>query len=255
MDLMKGAITSLEDYYFPVEVRPEILYEGNSDYNRAAKYRAIVRQDTDSLISIQPKSYRLVKNEDLIKSLLATLDRTDMRYELDKNHCFVSDERMRLALTFPELQFEDDESKSNIQLYIHNSYNASEGVRIIWGAIRSICTNGMVIGYGIDKIYKRHTQGFNPLIIKQQMDEIYNKIPDINERVKILESMEVDGTLCKGIEEGLGKTIAKECSVEQAEGMMSIWQLYNVLTYYVSHKIQLQYRARYQQQISNIFKF
>jgi len=67
-----------------------------------------------------------------------------------------------LHVKFPELFIKDDSDDGMaLSLYIHISYDMSEGIKIYWGAIRAICTNGVVFGEVLAKFYGKHTKGFN----------------------------------------------------------------------------------------------
>ena len=254
-DILKFKINSLEDFYSPVEER-SVYFGSNADAPiYTPEYKSLVNPDTGNLICVQSDTYRLVRNKDLIERLLDTIEKTNVPYTIDNSHSFCSPRRMKLALTFPDLEFEDDESKSKVQLHIHNSYDSSEGIRIIWGAIRMICTNGMVLGHGIEKLYRKHTQGFNFDYVKNQMDMIYSKLPEIADRIKLLEQMAMPEHVFKSIEKGLGQTITKSCGVENLIDKASMWQVYNILSYYISHNISLQMRSSYQMRMSKIFNF
>ena len=55
----------------------------------------------------------------------------------------------------------------------------SEGVRFMFGAIRSICTNGMVFGKILSKYYRKHTKGFKIGNLKDALSATYDQIPAI----------------------------------------------------------------------------
>ena len=103
-------------------------------------------------------TYQLVRNEDLIKELLDQLLGLSTSFKVDPSHSFVQNERMRVQITFPELRMQDSESDIALSLFLHNSYDQSEGVRMYFGAIRSICSNGMIFGDVMAKMYHRHTR-------------------------------------------------------------------------------------------------
>lgn len=164
---------NLNEFCFPVEERPVYFsYRGNNiewqdnTFQKAvlkesAEYKAIIRQDNHNLISIVNKKYKLIENSELIDQLMNQLKRTDQKFEIEKHHSFCTDKRMRLHVKFPETTIKDDsEDGIALSLYLHNSYDMTEGVRMYWGAIRSICTNGMVFGKVLAKFYSKHTQGF-----------------------------------------------------------------------------------------------
>ncbi len=140
-------------YLFPVTereikyaLRDGVLFPTND-------YKAIVREDNDKLIAVQKKSYQLVSNAEVIKPVLEQLDELTTEWCIDDSHSFVENNRMRLQVTFPELTLHDGESEIALSLFVHNSYDSSEGVRMFWGGIRSICSKSAIYNIGLCRPY------------------------------------------------------------------------------------------------------
>lgn len=246
----------LEPFLFPVMER-EVLHTAVSGSLpiKTNDYKAIVRKDSGDLISIMQDTYKIVPNSEIIKPLLQELHSLDTSWYIDSSHSFVDNNRMRLQVTFPELIFHDGRSDIAISLFLHNSYDGSEGVRMFWGAIRSICKNGMVFGIVLSKFYGKHTMGLNIGNLKEQVESTYGKIPVIQHRIEQLQNDKVTEALRKEIELRLGKKIMKFIQEQEEENKKARnqWILYNIITYYISHTIHLRMRAAYQQELSKIF--
>lgn len=217
------------------------------------KYKSIVREDTNKLISIMPETYKVVSNREVIYPVLDFLDRYDNKWTIDDSHSFVDSKRMRLQITFPDLIVNDGSSDVALSLFLHNSYNGAEGVRGFWGGIRGICTNGMVFGKPLGSFYHRHTSGIDLSKLQQQLESTSSKLPVIEQRIKILQSIESNSQQLKEVEQKLGKKAFSFVEQNFDLTTQSQYVLLNILTNYVSHQIQSHLRARYQQQISNIF--
>lgn len=261
---------NLQDFCFPVEQR-EVYFTSQSKFfdwktnayiyksseKLAQQYKAVVRNDNNSLISIVNKNYKLVPNKDLIDQLMAQLERTDQRYDIDQHHSFVRDNRMRLHITFPELLIKDDSDDGIIlSLYLHNSYDMSEGVRMFWGGIRSICTNGMVFGKLLAKFYGKHTKGLKIENLKQSLESTYHMIPDIQQRIDVLDSLEVDKELEVDFKEHMGSTITKHMQIEnniESFQTLTQLQLFHLITNYISHRVKHELQSRYQLKVSKLF--
>lgn len=90
---------NLEQFCFPVEER-EVYFSSKSNFfdwksnwvvqraspKLALNHKAIIRSDSNSLISIVNKNYKLVPNKILIDQLLEQLRRTDQKYEIEPHH-------------------------------------------------------------------------------------------------------------------------------------------------------------------------
>ena len=263
---------NLDQFCFPVEQR-EVFFSSDSKFfdwksnavinkptNKIAEnYKAIVRSDNNRIISIVNRNYKLVPNKVLIDQLLEQLRRTDQKFEIEPHHSFIRDNRMRLQIKFPELFIKDDSDDGMaLSLYLHNSYDMSEGVRMYWGAIRAICTNGVVFGKVLAKFYGKHTKGFNIKNLKQALEDTYKLIPDIQERIEVLNSLEVNESFENELKDSLGVKMHKQILWEnnqQPLDTLTQLQLYNLVTNVISHKVRQELQARYQFAASKLFKF
>lgn len=218
-------------------------------------YKAIVRKDNGKLIAIQRKTYKLVPNAEVIKPLLAELHKLDTSWYIDSSHSFVDDQRMRLQVTFPEIVLHDGRSEIAMSLYLHNSYDGTEGVRMYFGAIRAICKNGMVFGQVLNKFFAKHTMGLDIRHLHRELSTTAERLPVIQNRIQTLQEARVTKDLRMDVDRRLGKRLSRY--VEQQESEMrkasNQWTLYNMLTYYISHTVKQRMRAEYQMRVSKLF--
>jgi len=248
----------LEPFLFPVIERDVFHSDALNRSSLLTKnYKAIVRKDNGELISIMNNTYKIVPNSEVIKPLMAQLHTLDTSWFIDSSHSFVDNERMRLQITFPELILHDGRSDVSLSLFLHNSYNGTEGVRMMWGAIRAICKNGMVFGEVLSRFYGKHTMGLNISNLKEQVEASYEKIPIIKHRIEQLQNDKVSDSLRQNIENKLGKKIAcyiGEQEEESGQKAKNQWIIYNMITYFISHNIQQRLRSQYQLEVSKLFK-
>jgi|SRR5690554_5004037 len=216
-------------------------------------YKAIVREDTNEVISIVKDTYQVVKNSDLINRLLQELAMSGYAFKIDPSHSFVRNERMRLQITFPELLFRDNESDIALSAFIHNSYDQSEGVRFYFGAIRAICDNGMVFGQILAKYYSKHTSGFSFDDLGKKLADAQEFFPIIQERIDRLERLRVDKELVDNVSDKISKRLAEQVIEQEEIGRLTQWELLTRLTHFVSHDLDQRHRARYQDNISKVF--
>ena len=243
----------LKNYMFPIE-QGNVFYSDPEtlEVKRAKNYKAVIRSDNGKLISVMNDTYKVVSNREVMMPLLDELSKLDTKWIIDPSHSFVTDRRFRLQITFPDLTLNDNRSDIALSLYLHNSYDGSEGIRMYWGAIRFICTNGMVFGNVLSKFYARHTTGLNIQNIKEELQSTYEKIPKIKERIDQLLHKKADDEIKNKIEDELGKTVSSYISSHKE--VIHQWALYNIITYYISHQIDKRLRAGYQMKLSRIFQ-
>jgi len=239
-------------YLFPVNEKKVFVESEEKSVIPAPMYKAITREDTGKLISIQSDTYKVISNAEIIKPLMEQLHELDSKWIIDPSHSFCTDRKMRLQITFPDLTFNDGRSDIALSLFLHNSYDSSEGVRAYFGAIRFICCNGMVFGKVLAKYYHKHTKGIPLNNLKAQIEATYEQIPVISERIQILQNLNVNKALIESVEKNLGKRISKY--VKEQKRPENVWVLYNYLTWYISHMVDLRLRAAYQLKVSRMFQ-
>jgi hypothetical protein len=247
----------LSPFMFPVEERAVFFQDDpHLNMNIANNYKAIVHKDSGELISIMKNTYQLVPNREVILPLLQELHKLDNKWVIDSSHSFVDDSRMRIQITFPELTLNDNTSNIALSLFLHNSYDGSEGVRLFWGAIREICSNGMVFGTLLSKYYRRHTAGLDINNLKQKIEATYNKIPVIGHRIEQLQNADITAKFRRDVEDQMGKHVIKyvDQHEKQNKRASNLWMLFNIVTYYISHLIEQRKRAQYQLEASKLFK-
>lgn len=256
--MTRVAERTLDKYMFPV-VETDVYSDEPGGYgipHRSEGFKAIRREDNGKLIAIHRNSYKLVPNRVILEPLLEQLERLDTPWLIEPSHSFVSDERMRLQIRFPELFLNDGRSNVDLSLFVHNSYNGSEGFRLIYGAIRAICSNGMIFGEVLKRIYRRHTSGFSLENLNSQIMETAEKLPLVSHRIEAMQETKVTKDHYHTVEKTLGMKISKyiEEQEEATSKAQNLYVLFNLCTWYVSHRIHMARRADYQMKISKIFQ-
>lgn len=252
-DIARG----LEKFTFPVQ-ETQVYADIPGQYglpHRSEGFKAIRRVDTGELIAVHRNTYRMVPNEAIIAPLLQEIDKLDTPVVLDPSHSFISNEKMRIQLSFPDLTIEDNESEICLSIFISNSYDGSTGFRLVYGGIRQICLNGLIAGEILKKMYRRHTSGFNLDNLNQEITETAKSLPVVQHRINVLQDSPVSAQDRHAVEASLGKKLSRYVAEQEEEQrLQNLWQLFNLCTYYVSHRIALKMRESYQFRISRLFK-
>jgi len=249
---------NLEKFYFPVGESHIALAESSlQGPSKITGYKAIVApQDNghEKVISVVKDSYKLIPNRELIEPFLDQVSNLHVRWKIDPSHSFCQLNRMRLQITFPDILVKDEESEIPLSLYLSNSYDLSEGVRLFWGAIRAVCSNGIVFGTLLGSFYSRHTQGFTFKNIHTQFDRATEKIGDVHERITHLRNSPVTEPLMEDLQKTLGKRRLAQITQTDRLPDASQWQLMNDITHYISHQIEKPKRGDLQLGVSKVFE-
>ena len=246
---------NIENFFFPVEERPIALINDVPWDDKIKGYKAIVSPngDSDRVIAVVKNSYKLVPNKELIEPFLNQVSKLGVRWKIDPSHSFSQINRMRLQITFPDIMVSDKESEIPLSVYLHNSYDQTEGVRLFWGAIRAICSNGMIFGDVLGTMYARHTSGFVFEKFDNQFHNVTDKITSVQNRITDLRSTEIDLSFMQKVQEALGKRRLEEILQTDTVPDISQWDLLNDITYFISHNEKKPKRARLQLATSKVF--
>ncbi|MEX2345290.1 MAG: DUF932 domain-containing protein [Balneolaceae bacterium] len=243
---------NINDFYFPVKEQDIALFDHAPWVDTIKGYKAIVapKGGSQEVISVVNDTYKLVRNQELLEPFMEQVSKLGVRWKIDPSHSFCKLNRMRLQITFPDILLKDQESEIALSLYLHNSYDQSEGVRLFWGAIRSICTNGVVFGNLLGSFYSRHTQGFIFEDIYKHFGDASDKIHTVQQTIKSMESRAVNQLVMDDLQLALGKRRLQEITTTDPIPDKSQWELFNDITYYISHEIEKPKRGDLQLKVS-----
>lgn len=260
---------------------PVSLCNIKDTHNQLVKgYMGVFNERENKVVSVVSDEYKLLPNKLVLDPVLEFLDKKRVKYKLDR-FSFVTDQRMRVHFTFPDIRIKDD-TKDGIlsSMFLHNSYNMLEAFRMTSGAMRLVCSNGMVVGTVLKKIkiihQAHHIQDIATVNIESVLKGFYDNVPLIEKRIRELRDghatvkfmqdvlSKFDMRTASYIFRELGlmheedkNELAKEVMGEMTEKMakqIQLWQLYNILTKFVSHQILNRYRVDYLQRISKLFE-
>jgi len=247
---------NIENFYFPVEEQNIALSKNTPWIEEISGYKAIVAPNytqDDNVISVVKDTYKLVRNRELIEPFMEEVSRLSVRWKIDPSHSFCQSNRMRLQITFPDILVKDQDSDIALSVYLHNSYDQSEGVRLFWGGIRGICSNGVVFGNLLGSFYARHTQGFSFENFYEEFGNASDKISDVQQQILLLQAKPVEQELMEELQKALGKRRMQEIVNTDKVPDKSQWDLLNDITYYISHDVVKAKRADLQIKLSKVY--
>lgn len=151
-----------QSIYFPVEEQP--VFAGVlGESVHAPTHKAIVRTDTQEVLGIHSKKYKLVKHDEVfpvVEELMhKNLDTNGMKVQDRVDH---SGARVLRTYMFPEHEVALlDNDKVALQVRVGNSLDASFSFCLQAGGLRFACWNGMVTGSVMSNVKRKHTQGLD----------------------------------------------------------------------------------------------
>ena len=152
----------IEQSLFPVKEYPACYAAGtlaksddNQDFNSTG-YKFIVRDDTGEVISCVTDSYKLIRNQEVVDATLPAMK--ELGAKLSAVEVF-SNARTSWKFTLPDKVKIAKDDWVNPEVTIKNSYDGSCELQAFGGAYRLVCSNGLVIGYALEKKSQRHIIG------------------------------------------------------------------------------------------------
>ena len=238
-NLVKGLM--VERANFPV--REENLITNS---NLATEFKAVIREDTNTVIGVATNKYHSVPNQQIQEffdtqiaeffppNVVETI-KVDLylphgggKY-IKKYH--ITDPAYKVEIR------EDDFVSPTISTY--NSYDSSLAMGFDIGAFRLACSNGMMIGKQFIAKKMRHYITCSPEVFQKDLESTMKKYMDITEIWKgwvneVWDVADVEEYLSN---ESISEKKAKEI-VEQfkRQGENNKWMFYNAITYVITHQ-------------------
>jgi len=229
----------MEDFV-RMEERP-IIVEG-VELN---KHKAIWNPETERTVSVVGSGYQLVQNADVFPQFedairLSGLDSNGMERNISASH---GGGRTVVSYTFPEHKVEIKEDDwVDLTLTVLNSYDTSWRFRVLGGAFRLLCANGMIVGDTFLEYSGKHTASLDTERAIANLEtslqgflasaDMWKEYPKV--KTTPLQVNNIFESLAKG-----SKAMLKyldECHKMYVDELgQNLWALFNTLTEWSSH--------------------
>ena len=236
----------MEDFIRMVE-RPIHFENLNSDtgLGNISKHKAIVNPVTEKIVSVVGSGYQLVQNADVFPQFedairLSNLDTNGMVRNVSTSH---DGGRTVVSYDFPEHAISIGENDDvNLTLTVLNSYDTSWRFRVLGGAFRMLCANGMIVGDTFMEYSGKHTASLDTERAIRNLEvslagfldeaELWKTYPKVE--VTELEVAHVFARLANG-----SKTLLLDLDVTFNEYVdelgHNLWALFNTITAWSTH--------------------
>jgi len=225
----------MDNYNFPVEERKIKTIDG-LDVPR----KAIVRTDTNKVLSVMGEEYALVKHSDVLDNIEKTIptELINRKITLCKDGAILFARYETPKIETVEVK-KGDIVKFGVEVF--NSYDGSLPVGFVFIALRLVCTNGMTIPKSIARLSVRHTGGVKLNNVQEEFTRrlplYFNTANRWREWADVTPSQEKTDAFLKSV---MGERLRKQFGEEyQSAKDKTVWGLYNLLTYYNTHNINV----------------
>lgn len=202
--------------------------------------KAIIREDTNRVLSVMSHEYKLIKHEEVIRDFEKALagEISDRKITLCRDGAVFFARYLTPRVKSIEIK-KGDIVRFGVEVF--NSYDGSLPVGFVFTAIRLVCKNGMTIPKSIARISVRHIGNPDLTNIRdgfQKRLPLYLKSSDRwSEWSNITPTEELVDTFLKY---NFGKRHQKMFGdlYKQSQDK-TVWGLYNVFTRYSTHDIKV----------------
>lgn len=231
--------------YFPVETRPVSVADPRGLPQRTGSYQAVVRTDTQELLGIHSRSYKVVPNEPLFRGFDEALRASNLHVDglIIDDHVNYGGRRAIRHYRFPCITTEPRIGDIvELRISVVNSFDCANAFSAQVGGMRLWCLNGAVSLQGATSVYGRHTAGFDT-------GRALGKINEAIERYLLAavdwsewsqrEISEVDARTALAafpdLNPALESRLEQAWNTESAQAGRTVWSLYNATTRWATH--------------------
>lgn len=203
-------------------------------------------------LSVVSDNYKLIPNNELQKSFETCLQEAGNGYlNYEKTNSMFNPKKLITEYRFKDVIAEPKKGDYvGMNLILENSYDGSFPVGIRLGALRLVCTNGMIVGETYSYIRKKHTQNleiedmFKGVVQSIEMFQNESNVWQAWTEKEItaenaLSIIKADEIAERHQENILGKLMAEDVDI------LTLWVIYNVITAYITHEVKSAMVRRY----------
>lgn len=229
----------LTETLFPVKEVPAIGSPIEIDGKEidSTGYKFIVREDTGDILSCMTDEYKLITNQQIMKTAEPVLKKCGASLREAKVLQDGKKTQWKYVIRGIKVPISEGDSVCP-EVVIKNSYDGSWELGIMAGAFRLVCENGMVVGIILDKKSNRHSI-YNPRI-----DDLESMIVDTVENTSKV--FEQDFTMLKDtkVNKSHVKKLIEMVPTNVMDGFVqylcahkpyNYWDLFNAATYVNTH--------------------
>jgi hypothetical protein len=239
---------------FPqVAERPLFLSQINKMNSFVDTHKAIMNPETNHVYGILSRKYELTKHEDLLNTVRNAIDKNiEYGKATEYVNFFEDGSKMRATFIFKDIEVEIDRGdKVNPQIEVFNSYDGGWARKILFGAFRLVCSNGLVIGEKQLEYKQKHLQVFSEESVGQLLITSMEKF---SERKRVWESwvdrvttpqeyekIMTNLNLSQKDQDAIGQEVEISSNIMMDDlrtKTLSYWIFFNLLCQYLTHSIK-----------------
>jgi len=236
---------------FPLVAEQPVRWGNNGRLHRAQDHKAVVDLRTGKVFSIVSNDYRLIRHEQAIEKVERIIHgHSRMSGYVVDTEFYNDGGRMRRTYRFPSISIQigkDDDVC--LTLHLFNSYDLTWPFIVLVGAFRFVCANGLVVGRKFYQFRRRHIFQLEAVGLGT---ELSRSIRQFNQQAKEWSDWAKTAMTLKVYDKVMGFMHFGSRAVEEIEyqlwggvppaeegaKLITLWTFYNVLTWYITHRVK-----------------
>lgn len=233
--------------------RPLFLGQLNKMNTRIGSHKAIVNPDNNHVYSVLTNKYEITQHEEIMEIVNnAIANNTDYGDPVEKVQLYENGAKMRASLIFEDVEVTIDKGdKIHPQIEIFNSYDGGWARKIMFGAFRVVCSNGLVIGEKAFEFKQKHIQIFDEIAVGKAINASMEKFSEQHkvweqwvDRVTTPEEYEkviTDLNLSKKDQDAIAQEVEISSNITMDDlrtKTLSKWMFFNILCQYFTHSVK-----------------
>jgi hypothetical protein len=257
---LKEAAEQIREQWSLPRVGEQYVAYGEAEQWTMAPKKAVVDRDSGKLFGIHGQDYRLVPHE---SGLVLIQQAANRQYDLIGPYSttvatYDEGARMKATLRFTEKEFEVTRNGKkdliNPTVEYFNSYDGCWAERLMFGAYRLVCSNGLIVG---EKIFTERLihVGLRPEQFFQNMVAAIENYKGQIATWKKWNATPATEELTEPAIEIFTKKHQETINEEMAsmKSQLTLWLFFNVLTALITHRVKsLQRQVYYNDQLRSI---
>ena len=221
-----------EKYNLPVVETKKVAYGAGPKWDIATNHVAMIDSSNHRLFGIHSDLYRLARHEEGIALLDEAVSKNPEFGKPEYNvELYDEGRRMKAIARFPEVEIPVTKKTRDIvnpTIEYTNSYDGGWAEKLVLGAYRLVCSNGLIVGQKFLMARSVHAGETRP---EQFMMGVADALDNFSMQVGLWKQW-ADKKLQR-------EEVLKDVNITDDVGntLISTWLFFNILTAYITHKV------------------
>jgi hypothetical protein len=228
------------NYDFPVELRPVYTLDNALAHIEVPHRKAVVRTDTQKTLGVVSNDYKILRHADAINAF-----RTAVGDQANEKSIHIVKGGAQVYAQYDLRGITGLVKKGDVigmRLTLKNSYDGTNSLQIMLGALRLVCENGMVISRGFLGLSQKHIGEHAEVKLADITEQIAVCANQFHKTLPVMQLMARTPITLDEMSLFAKESItlpeylrAAAVGAYKKESDRTVWGYYNALTYAITH--------------------